>query len=512
MNSVRIGRYIVFGVALFLGAGVGLAKDYVVDPGACVVNKGDDEGEGDGSAYCTIQEAIDAAFANGGGEVKIFPGLYAENLTLREDVELRGEGNRDAIIVRYVDDGVTPPILVRMANDSGIQDLTLEVPTGTDVPVTLVSIANVEDVEIEDIVIDGGLNRNTTGVFVQNLFLETSRIRKSTLQRLEVGILAEDTRFQITRCFFEDLLRDGIYVRPPTAKGDDESEVPEVGDEDDLEFSGFNRFRNIGSFEDDGGSPINPGDAFLLRNTTGRALLAQLNDWGIYNSAGIENRLSLLPPGSKAVSPSGADAAVIEPFLGKSLFPGSVWTRIENIDTGAALLNANPVLRLGGIDTGIQPAFDSASKLYSFTFLNPDTYDVLAQAPGFLSASRTAVVAPGDVVAMEIGLTPDGSTEGEVPPEIHSTDQNGDNQVNFSELLRVIQFYNATELHCAPGTEDNYAPGPGDRNCSHHAADYAPRDWQLNLSETLRVVQFYNAGGYTLCPDAGTEDGYCPGT
>lgn len=115
----------------------------------------------------------------------------------------------------------------------------------------------------------------------------------------------------------------------------------------------------------------------------------------------------------------------------------------------------------------------------------------------------------------------EGVLEGEGQPEgstcdtaRHSADQNGNQRIELTELLRVIQFFNAGGLHCAAAgaTEDGYAPGNGAADtCCPHASDYAPMNWQISLPELLRLIQFFNVGGYTPCPDAGTEDGYCPG-
>jgi hypothetical protein len=483
------------------------ANDLIVDPGnpACV-SKGDEGGD---AVYCTIQAAIDAAYAEGGGKVSVEPGVYPEVLLVRADVEI--EGTEEGVIVE-LPTGAQPAALVTLENDAGLHNLTLRLPEGAGAALPLLLVSGVEDVEIEDLILDGGFNRGSVGVYVQNQLLETSRIRKSELRRLEVGILAEDTRFQITRCLFEDILRDAIYVRPPSAKGEDDGEdfdAPDVGDDEDLEFSGFNRFRNIGGFVDDLGQPINPGDAFLLRNTTGTQLLAQLNDWGIYETANIAAGMGANEPGVKAVT-QGTDAVLFEPYIGKSIFPGSVFVRLRDAVTRVSLLNGNPRLRLGASDTGINPAFDASSKLYSFTFVNPDSYNVLGQAPDYLNATRSALVGPGEIVAMDINLTADpDATEGEPAPEFHTGDLDLSGRIGLSELLRVIQIYNSLSLHCQAGTEDGYALGEGLRTCTPHAADYAPQDWSIGFSELLRIIQFYNSPGYYPCP--GTEDGYCPG-
>ncbi|HPO16447.1 MAG TPA: DUF5011 domain-containing protein, partial [Candidatus Hydrogenedentes bacterium] len=96
-------------------------------------------------------------------------------------------------------------------------------------------------------------------------------------------------------------------------------------------------------------------------------------------------------------------------------------------------------------------------------------------------------------------------------PDVHTADQNGDHLIGLSELLRVIQFFNSGGFHCQAGTEDGYAPAPGDQTCTPHAGDYNPRDWQIGLSELLRIIQFFNSTGYHACPGLATEDGYCPG-
>lgn len=96
----------------------------------------------------------------------------------------------------------------------------------------------------------------------------------------------------------------------------------------------------------------------------------------------------------------------------------------------------------------------------------------------------------------------------------HSADQNTDNFISLSELLRVIQFFNSGGYACAQppnSTEDGYAPGAGDQSCVAHSSDYSPTDFQISLSELLRLIQLFNSGGYHACPDEGTEDGYCPG-
>ncbi|WP_207689604.1 toxin TcdB middle/N-terminal domain-containing protein [Desulfonema limicola] len=78
--------------------------------------------------YLTIQEALDAAFAVGGGHVCIDEGLYSENIILKEGVWLKssklnpentiiqGDGKKDSVIINNVKDGGILGITILSAN------------------------------------------------------------------------------------------------------------------------------------------------------------------------------------------------------------------------------------------------------------------------------------------------------------------------------------------------------------------------------------------------------------
>jgi len=94
--------------------------------------------------------------------------------------------------------------------------------------------------------------------------------------------------------------------------------------------------------------------------------------------------------------------------------------------------------------------------------------------------------------------------------DAHTADVNKNGILDLSELLRIIQLYNAGVF--APGIgEDGYGPPRywEDIHNVPHDLDYRPRDWQFSLAEVLRAVQYFNTGGYRWCPDS--EDGFCPG-
>jgi glucose/arabinose dehydrogenase len=95
---------------------------------------------------------------------------------------------------------------------------------------------------------------------------------------------------------------------------------------------------------------------------------------------------------------------------------------------------------------------------------------------------------------------------------VHAADTNGDGALSLSELLRVVQFYNAAAYACAENggdTEDGYTLEGVDATCLRHSIDYLAPAFEITLSELLRGIQFYNTGGVTHCPGT-TEDDFCP--
>ena len=147
-------------------------------------------------------------------------------------------------------------------------------------------------------------------------------------------------------------------------------------------------------------------------------------------------------------------------------------------------------------------------------FIDPENGD-FRLAPGSPCIDYAPFYSGTDIDGIPRGL--DGDGDGllrqdtgafEYVPPYHA-DQDRDGALSLSELLRLVQLYNLGGFHCAPETEDGFAPGSGNIACTPHASDHAPRDWSISLGELLRVIQVYNAGGYSPCISG--EDGFCPG-
>lgn len=301
------------------------AEDIIVDinaPNCGVFSDGTEE-----FPFCSIQQGLDAAALAEEGSIKVFPGVYQERIVLRPDVSIEAvkEEDFDEIVVEYTPAAGKSPYVITGADNADIEGLIIRVPAGATLPAVLLYIPNVRMV-VEEVYFDGGLNRDTTGVLVSGPGSSHSRLKECTFTHLEVGVEAVDTSVRITRNLFTELIRDAIYVHAPES-GAGPFEVPEIGTANTLELSDSTSSAMWGGFvEPENKQIINTGNAFILRNTTGQTLYAQLNDWDVFDSASIAARLSTDPPLAKAAGTPNEDKQVepfvFEPFLGKSVFPG----------------------------------------------------------------------------------------------------------------------------------------------------------------------------------------------
>ena len=256
----------------------------------------------------------------------------------------------------------------------------------------------------------------------------------------------------------------------------------------------------------------------------------------------VEGRLNVIPEvlierpqlkGTKVPAPKGGTGpAVIDGGL--QLGAGGVLSVTAGASTalqvtGAATLNGTleivlpeglglingQLLSLIAFNGGVSGAFTS------ITFVNaPEGFTADIEVNGGQLGMR--ILSGGLTPEGEGAVDGEGSMEGQIEGEgqggvdgeaeggaAHTADQDADNIISLSELLRVIQLYNAARLGCDAGGEDGFAPGGNNEVCAPHASDYEPQDWRISLSELLRLIQLYNTGAYIAC--TGGEDGYCPG-
>jgi len=151
-----------------------------------------------------------------------------------------------------------------------------------------------------------------------------------------------------------------------------------------------------------------------------------------------------------------------------------------------------------------------------FTFASADTdnsntvslEEILPQLPGFTEELLEAADANGDgelSVAELLEISASGV--------VHSADINADFVLGLSEILRGIQLYNSGGYACAANagaTEDGYearAPQGGDPGCVLHALDQNLNQ-TITLSELLRGIQLFSFQGHTFCQGQ-SEDDFC---
>jgi hypothetical protein len=101
----------------------------------------------------------------------------------------------------------------------------------------------------------------------------------------------------------------------------------------------------------------------------------------------------------------------------------------------------------------------------------------------------------------------------------HDADDDENLSIGLSELLASIQIYAVGAYHCADTAEQGrarfLAGAASTKSCVPHMADnHNGSDYRFDLTELLRVVQLYNAGSYHDClrsnGQTATEDGFCP--
>ncbi|MBI1320062.1 MAG: DNRLRE domain-containing protein [Candidatus Hydrogenedens sp.] len=171
-----------------------------------------------------------------------------------------------------------------------------------------------------------------------------------------------------------------------------------------------------------------------------------------------------------------------------------------------------------------QAALDALAN-FSAIDQNQDGALSIAEALSYFASQYGGGIGPGSIAQQLYtalnGNGGGGLTVGELrrvggaDSAIHAADTNGNGTLSLSEVLRVVQLYNAPGFACAANggaTEDGYTLSGADESCVPHTSDYLAPAFELTLSEMLRSIQFYNAGGLLHCPGNGAEDGFCPQT
>jgi len=314
----------------------------------------------------------------------------------------------------------------------------------------------------------------SVGLVAQNLPSLGTVLTRCEFEGLERGIELNGAAPNLSRNVFRNIAGDAITINlvPGVAT------LPLLGAVGNP-ASGFNYFENVGGY--------------FINNLTPNLVLAEMNEFGGIN-------LDMLPDFFNG--PVDHEPKTVVYSLQSSLFV----TVLNDDDSPSPIYNAT-VNVAPNVLPGMGANIDG---VYAFVLVPPGNYSLTVSAPGFFDTEVDVSVPPNQpITPVTVNMTSDGA-EAKFIPLKHNSDADQDDKIDLTELLRVVQLFNAPSLRCLAGTEDGYAPGYGDTaSCDPHVADYNKQNWKITLNELLRIIQLFAIGAYHPC-DSG-EDGYCAG-
>jgi hypothetical protein len=413
--------------------------------------------------------------------VHAIAGDYLETVTMTANVRLLGEGQGVTNILPTIGQlSTSPSVALRAADNSTIESLTIELPF--EAPNTrMISIVDV-NATVRDVELFGRQVPDSIGVFVRGVASSDTLVKDCRIRSVGIGL---DIAFSAARFAFNDF--ENINGEAAIKISESSGATPIVGDLADLVTSGSNTFTNV--------------SADFLKSDNPAATSAQANSWENLDS---EVEIESLVDGV---------ADVAQPLFtfedDKGILTATVFATVLDDATSEPVSDVNLTL----VPTKAVLPESGEDGVYTAT-IAPGRYTFRARKSGFDEQVELFDVDPGvNSVTIRLGAAP-GEGEGEDPvPFIHTGDTTGDGEFNLSELLRVVQLYNAGVFSCGTG-EDGFQVGQaGGQTCQSHGADYSggTPNWRLTLTELLRIVQFFNLQGYYRCQTA-SEDGYCPGS
>jgi len=437
----------------------------------------DDTGDGtEESPWLTITMAMFSAstfaYQTHPVTVNVAEGVYDELVTFVPYVTVKGADPLGTVIEHF-ESWEDQHFVVLGAANTKLEDCTVTVPG---LVADVVVLVHVDDVpmELSGVILDGGFCPFSLGVQITGPGSSGSSIHDCWIRNLNDGVWAVDSGVTLARNVFETIFRYAVFVLPPeTKEGGTLGETPLLGNRETVSGSGLNRFYDV--------------SGMFVFNVSPVAVLAEVNDWGLYTYQEIADKVS--------------DNVTVGSFVGTPITDGSVMVQLLDAETGQEILDsAAPRV---AIDSLVLEAFrDPSSGLFILDAVGQGTWAVTAEAMGYTSQVTDISIAGFQIGVVVVNLVPEQGAE------CHSADTDHSWSMDIAELSRLITFYNAGSYHVDGTTPDGYAPYDGPQDEPPHDSDYSPQDWVISIPEISRLVTFYNAGGYGLNP--ATPDGYEP--
>lgn len=328
------------------------------------------------TAFHDLQTAIDAAHAAATSSIRgqVLADAHVfdapDGIRVRSRVTVIGQGIGSTVI--RTEAGVV------LEADSSIQRITIECVGAYEIVSALEG--DMGPVLISRCAVDGaphetrGAAAPTIGIMVVGGTAESVVIQDCSITAVDIGIYAVDSGVNITRCVFSQINGDAIQVATQGLR-DTEAKTPLLGRADASNTTGLNWYREV--------------SGFCVNNQTGQEVEAEVNDWDVYTASGVTGRVN--------------GPVDTEPYLGKSIGPGSVVVTLKNAQGEVIPSASNP--KCGIPAQSIVAEQDPVSKKFVMQSVPAGQHIVKASATGYLSAQAPVEVAAQNVSPLTILLS-----------------------------------------------------------------------------------------------------------
>jgi len=423
--------------------------------------------------YALLQAACFNPDAQNRVTIFVAEGTYPEILALTPHTSVIGAGQGLTTIKPALGQlAANPSVAVRGAQGASLESLTVDIPS--DAPATRIISINDVSMSVLDVEIFGRQAPNSIGILVREPGSSDTLVKDCRIRSVDTGL---NIAFSAARFAFNDF--ESILGNQAIRIAESSGATPVVGSQGDLANSGSNIFRTV------------TGDFILTDNPSATA--AEANCW-----ENLEQESQILQsidgPGAGAVNV----AVPLFEETGKGAFAATIIVTLLDDDQVPV---PDATLTLNGFN---RYTLAGSGGVYSADLVPKGVYTLRARAEGFPETVQIVTVSTSGIAPFTMQLG-----GGVIESPSHSADTNDNARIDLSELLRVVQFFNATGYFCSPGTEDEYAPGAGSRVCDPHSADYSEPAFVISLSELLRLIQWYNVGEFVACPQQESDDGFC---
>ena len=351
---------------------------------------GDDDGDGSqGAPFATLAAALSGAGSLGSESqpvvVNAGEGEFAGAIVVPAFVTLRGSGSGSSMAKQTTSITVIQatgvPVVVTLQENAGLSDVVVSSPAAAGEAVVLVEASDVS-FSIERVVLDGGGNIESTGLFVQGPATLGSLVAFNEFRDLQNAVLSENASPTILRNDIHDILGDAVLVN----MGESTKQTgltPNMGDAVKAD-SGFNFFVNIGGL--------------YVGNLSEPLTTAQFNFWDGHQE---EELVALKMEGNIQFTP----------FNRKRLIPATLTGFLTAASSGDPVpASANPTVTAG------LAVFEIAESegLYAFANLPDGVTEVTAAAEGFDPQTQSVTITEGEAHSLDFDLvSAEGEGEGE---------------------------------------------------------------------------------------------------